>query len=112
MLREGGPDLIRRWVASLLLAPRDERERIVEAVERRMTELYAPAEGETETSQRTAAKQDEEPMVHLTSDVKQRAGYVEETVRSYQRAEPSEHRESEQRAADSTTSAQSKRSAS
>ncbi|QOJ00460.1 MAG: hypothetical protein HRU70_08150 [Phycisphaeraceae bacterium] len=44
MLDPMGPELIRRWVAALLLVDRDEREAMVEMVERQVTEMYAARE--------------------------------------------------------------------
>jgi hypothetical protein len=40
LLRAGGPDLVRRWVATLLSVPESERRAIVESVEARIAELY------------------------------------------------------------------------
>ena len=85
LLRVGGPALVRRWVAVLLLAPAQERESIVSAVERRLVELYAeplcaadpidaPAESE---------ESDEAPIVHVVSPAAQKEGYVEQVERTY-----------------------------
>ncbi len=69
LLRPAGPELGRRWLAALLLAPASEREAVVEAVERRMSEEYGGG----------AALTLSEPPV-------QRQGHVEQVVRSYRRA--------------------------
>jgi hypothetical protein len=42
LLRSTGPDLGRRWLAALTLVDPDEREEMVETIERRIAELYAP----------------------------------------------------------------------
>ncbi|MFG0257395.1 MAG: hypothetical protein ACF8GE_05785 [Phycisphaerales bacterium JB043] len=39
---------MRRWIAALMIAPIEERESIVESVERTMTELYARSTGSDE----------------------------------------------------------------
>ncbi len=52
-MRPASPDLVRRWVAALLLAPESERGAIVESVEARMAEMYLddePAEDELPAS--------------------------------------------------------------
>lgn len=40
LLRPAGPDLARRWLAALLVVPREDREAVVEAVERRVAAIY------------------------------------------------------------------------
>jgi hypothetical protein len=45
LLKHEGPELIRRWVAALLVAPVEERESIVEAIEQRITQLYGTSTG-------------------------------------------------------------------
>lgn len=40
LLQKLGPELVRRWVASLLTVDRDEREAMVEMVERYVAEHY------------------------------------------------------------------------
>jgi len=40
LMRRAGADLARRWLATLLLAPEEEREAVVASVEARMAELY------------------------------------------------------------------------
>ena len=40
LARAMGAELARRWLAALLMAPRDEREAIVSAIEQRMIEEY------------------------------------------------------------------------
>ncbi|MEM0983080.1 MAG: hypothetical protein AAGI17_03915 [Planctomycetota bacterium] len=42
LLRPVGPELARRWLATLLLVPEAEREAVVAAVERQMALEYAP----------------------------------------------------------------------
>ena len=74
LLRPAGPELARRWLAALLLAPAAEREGIVEAVERRMTEEYGSAPG-------TGSE-----LIHMVSPPVQREGHVEQVVRTFERA--------------------------
>lgn len=40
LLKPAGPELARRWVAALLLAPPEERDAIVEAVEAKLFEEF------------------------------------------------------------------------
>lgn len=63
----GSADLLRRWTAALLAVPPAEREGVIEAIEQRVAELYpAPARP-----------------LHLVQPPVQRAGYVEQTIRTY-----------------------------
>lgn len=79
LLRPGGPELIRRWVSALLLAPDTEREAIVNEVERSLVELYAEPLFDAD-----ASSQESEPsMVHIVSPAEQRDEYVEQVERSY-----------------------------
>lgn len=76
LLRPGGVELARRWLAALALAPREDREAIVASIEQRMSELYplGPA------PQRT---------LDLVSPPVQRRGYSEQVVRTFEvRPEP------------------------
>ncbi|MDX2115058.1 MAG: hypothetical protein SFZ24_05480 [Planctomycetota bacterium] len=72
-----GLELGRRWLAALLLAPADEREAIVDAVEARLAQLYDTPPDPHSTSET------DEPMVHLAGPAVQRDGYTEVTIRSY-----------------------------
>ncbi len=45
LLKSGGVELARRWIAALMLAPEDERETIVSEVERRMAREYRSGAG-------------------------------------------------------------------
>lgn len=74
LLRPAGPELARRWLAALLLAPVEEREAIVRSVEERMVGLYA--EGGSRGS----------PLSLHTPPVA-REGHTEQTVRTYERVE-------------------------
>ena len=40
LLQPAGPELARRWLAALLLAPREEREGLVRAVEGKVAQLF------------------------------------------------------------------------
>lgn len=71
LLRPAGPELGRRWLAALLLAPAAEREAIVSAVEKRMLETYGRA-SHTE-------------LIHLREAPVQREGHVEQLVRTFER---------------------------
>lgn len=73
LLKPAGPDLARRWLAALLLAPHDERESIVESVEERLAELYPATDS---------------PMFTLRGEEVQRDGYTERIDRTYEAAEP------------------------
>lgn len=78
-MRPAGADLARRWLAALLVAPPEERPAIVEAIERRIVEVYANS---TSTPDR---------MLHVAEPPVQREGYVEQVIRSYaQPQRPSE----------------------
>lgn len=42
LLQPIGPDLARRWLAALLLVDRENREAVVESIERQIVAAYAP----------------------------------------------------------------------
>ncbi len=71
LLRPAGPDLARRLVAALLLAPVEEREGIVEAIEARMVELFVESE--------KPARE-----IDVLESEAQREGYVEQVFRTYE----------------------------
>lgn len=75
MLRAGSPELIRRWVAALLMVPESERPAVVHEVTRRIAEEYA-----AETASNPAT---DDPMFHVASDPIQRDGHTEQIIRSY-----------------------------
>lgn len=72
-----GAELLRRWVAALMSAPAGERLAIVEAIERRITELYE--------SDVTA---DLETLVHIESDASAGDGFTETVVKSFAKGKP------------------------
>lgn len=72
LLKQDTPELARRWVAALLLAPAEEHTEIVNSVEQRLVELYA-----------SSADPDDQPIVSLTSSAEQRDGYTETVTRDY-----------------------------
>jgi hypothetical protein len=78
LLRPGGVELARRWVAALLLAPPGEREGVVAAVEEQMARLY------TEAGERAAegadARADE---LRVAYPPQQRDGFVEQAFTTY-----------------------------
>ena len=69
MLRPGGAELARRWLACLMVAPSSEREAIVRSVENRMAELYLAQRSERE--------------VQVAHPPEQREGYFEHKVTTY-----------------------------
>jgi len=76
LLQPTGPDLARRWLAALLLVPRDDRLSVVESVEQRIASMFehdAPAE---------SADDDE---IDIVFPPVQRKGYVEQTHKTYAR---------------------------
>ncbi len=84
LLQPLGPELVRRWVAVLLLVDRDEREAMVEMMERRVVELYGSARGPGSASEAAPPRE-----ITVTHPPKQRDGYVEQEFVTYvERAEP------------------------
>ncbi len=86
-----GPELARRWLAALMLAPGEEREAIVEGVEQRMAELYDPglrAAGIDQDDAMPAHLHAETggTVVRISAEPVQRTGYFEQVMRSYSRA--------------------------
>jgi hypothetical protein len=71
LLKPGGVELARRWLAALLLVPAAEREEVVKAVETRIVAEYdLPLEAEARE-------------VVVRYPAVQREGYVEEVVKRY-----------------------------
>lgn len=70
LLQPMGAELARRWVAGLLMVPREERERVVDAVVGRIVEVYAEEAGE-------------DVCFDIAGEVVQKEGYVEQTIRTY-----------------------------
>ena len=82
LLRPAGPDLARRLVAALLLAPVDEREAIVESIEAKMVELYSST---SETlDEPVDAHADEPRMMNVIDAPVQKQGYVEQKIHTYE----------------------------
>ncbi|MBL8745456.1 MAG: hypothetical protein JNK58_03775 [Phycisphaerae bacterium] len=75
-----GAELLRRWVAALMNAPPEERRGIVEAVEKRIVDLYHPVTTEPPTA--------EDATLHLHAQPIESAGITEVVVRSFAAAEP------------------------
>lgn len=69
-----GADLVRRWVAALLLVPEAEREGVVAAIERRVTEAYVTGASSTDSG---------DHRLHLVTPPTQREGYIEHVERSF-----------------------------
>jgi hypothetical protein len=78
LMRPGGVDLARRWLAALLLVPPGEREEVVKAVEARIVAEYDKA---------CAAEGDGSREIVVRYPAVQREGYVEEVVKRYGVAE-------------------------
>lgn len=76
LLQPAGPDLVRRLAAALMLVPRDEREGVVRAIERRVVETYA-ADGSNPLAEGA-------PLTHVSAPV-QGPGYVEQVETEYER---------------------------
>ena len=76
LLQPTGPDLARRWLAALLLVPRDERQSVVESVEQRIASMFDP-------DAPLASTDDEE--IDIVFPPVQRTGYVEQTHKTYAR---------------------------
>lgn len=79
LLRPAGPDMARRWLAALLLVPRDEREAIVRSVEQRICALYPLGPEEL------PAAFDETPEIHVLHPPTQHEGYTEQVEVTYER---------------------------
>jgi hypothetical protein len=77
LLQPAGPDLARRWLVALLMVPREEREAIVAAVERRIGEAY-PAGARAEPVAR------EPQTIEVVHPPRQRDGYVEQVLATYE----------------------------
>ena len=81
-----GPELARRWLAALVMAPWSEREGIVESVERRMAELYAP-EGRSAKSrveETPAAEPSGTREIRVVLPPRERGGVTEQIIRTYE----------------------------
>jgi hypothetical protein len=79
LLQPLGPELVRRWVATLLMVPREEREGVVTAVEQRVSAMYEQSwrSGETAAQSMNSREFD---VIHPPN---QRDGYVEQIVTTY-----------------------------
>jgi hypothetical protein len=83
LLKPGGVELARRWLAALLLVPAAEREEVVKAVEAKIVKEYdLPLDAEARGD---AANESREVVVRYPAV--QREGYVEEVVKRYGVAE-------------------------
>jgi len=104
LMRPAGPELARRWLAALLLAPERDRPSIVAEVERRMVALYAEPLTPTEKeSSSVESGDDEAPVVHIVSPPVQKQGYVETTERAFsqkpRKAKAKRHKDNDARSA-------------
>lgn len=88
-MRPMGPELSRRWLAALALAPWSEREEIVESIERRMAELYAPERIAARAKDASGAKVEraatgETREVRVMLPPRERSGVSEQIIRTYE----------------------------
>jgi len=82
LLQPTGPDLARRWLAALLLVPREDRQSVVESVEDRITSMYASAAPVTAAG--VSSSEDDEPReIDVVYPPVQHDGYVEEMRTTY-----------------------------
>ncbi|HLP85790.1 MAG TPA: hypothetical protein VK157_15675 [Phycisphaerales bacterium] len=90
LLQPLGPELVRRWVATLLMVPRDQREAVVASVEARIAELYEQSWKSGEAAANSALAPREIEIVHPPQ---QRDGYIEQVVTTYEDANesPADH---------------------
>lgn len=86
LLQPVGPELARRWLAALLSVPRDERQSVVEMIEKRIVELYSRV-GDCAGS-RTEPGESTPGTLNVTHPPVQRDGYVEQTIVTYERSDP------------------------
>lgn len=80
LLQPAGPDQVRRLAAALLLVPRDERENVVRAIEKRIVETYA----DSQVGGLTALARGDATLTHVAPPV-QGPGYVEQVETEYDR---------------------------
>jgi hypothetical protein len=73
LLHPAGPDLVRRLAAALMLVPRDEREAVVSAIERRVVETYGAIVNAPAAT-----------LTHVAPPI-QKPGYVEQVETDYER---------------------------
>ncbi len=87
LLQPLGPELVRRWVAALLMVPRDQREGVVAAVEARIAELYEHSwrAGEAAAADVLARPDIDPPQVTVVHPPTQRDGFVEQVITTYDR---------------------------
>lgn len=77
LLQPAGPDLARRWLAALMLVPREDREGVVESVEERIASTFADGKAMAEGD---ASPSCEIEVVHPPV---QHDGYVEQVRTTY-----------------------------
>ncbi len=87
LLQPLGPELVRRWVATLLMVPRDQREGVVAAVEARIAELYEHSWRAGEAAAADVLAQPDADPSHVTvvHPPTQRDGFVEQVITTYDR---------------------------
>lgn len=85
LLKPAGPELARRWLAALVLAPVEERPAIVESVERRMAEMYAPEHAANARPKGAEREPEERPrQVRVVLPPRDRGGHTEQIIRTYE----------------------------
>lgn len=77
-----GAELARRWVVALFAAPASDRRSIVEAVERRIIELYPPRS--PKDSEAGVAEEADAGLLHIQEAPVSKDGYSEVVVRSFE----------------------------
>ncbi len=98
LLRPLTPELARRWLSALLLVPGEERSAVVARVERAIVDAYSGTSSLAEPIDPRGAREHpidlpaippddraEERQVHVVYPPRQREGFVEQVVRTYQR---------------------------
>ncbi len=83
LLQPVGPELARRWLAALLSVPRDERQAVVEMIEKRVVELYSRGGESTASHSETGVPTP--GTLNVMHPPVQRDGYVEQTIVTYER---------------------------
>ncbi|MEM1423134.1 MAG: hypothetical protein AAGH64_03930 [Planctomycetota bacterium] len=89
LIRPATPDLARRWLASLLIAPEEDREAIVRAIEAKMRATYDDAERDRAEEQR---------WLHVSGPEVLKDGYTERVERTYE-VKPDEEEDARSREA-------------
>ncbi|MDX2017818.1 MAG: hypothetical protein SFY95_09320 [Planctomycetota bacterium] len=87
LMQPAGPELARRWLAALMLVPRDERERVIASIEARLVQVYGPAAAQPVEAPEGPAFAS---ALTLVDEPLQRDGYIEQRRVEFIEA-PSDH---------------------